>query len=114
MGFLLQSGSVKNHSLVVLVHAFNPSTQEAEAGSSWVQDQPGLWTKFQDSQSYYTLSWGKKSFSLCEDPMYYVTRSSAFHSRSTRGKKMLNDSAKDILAVSAMPQSEPRHLLLTE
>ena len=30
----------------MVVHAFNPSTQEAEAG------QPGLQSEFQDSQSY--------------------------------------------------------------
>ena len=33
--------------------AINPSTQEAEAeGSLWVQDQPGLQSESQDSQSY--------------------------------------------------------------
>jgi hypothetical protein len=36
-----------------MVHAFNPSTWEAEAGGSlWIQDQPVLQSKFQDSQSY--------------------------------------------------------------
>ena len=34
---------------MVVVHAFNPSTWEAEAdGSLWVQDQPGLQKEFQD------------------------------------------------------------------
>ena len=38
-----------------VVHTFNPSTQEAEAGGSlWVQDQPGLHSEFQDSQGCYT------------------------------------------------------------
>jgi len=36
-----------------MAHAFNPSTQEAEAsGSLWVLGQPGLQSEFQDSQSY--------------------------------------------------------------
>ena len=40
---------------MVVAHAFNPSTQEAEAGGSpWVQVQSGLQSKFQDSQSSYT------------------------------------------------------------
>ena len=39
------------------VHAFNPSTQEAEAeveagGYLWVQGQPGPQSEFQDSQGY--------------------------------------------------------------
>jgi hypothetical protein len=34
-------------------HAFDPSTLEAEAGGFlWVQGQPGLQSKFQDSQGY--------------------------------------------------------------
>jgi hypothetical protein len=37
---------------VVVAHAFNPSTLEAEAGSLWVQGQPGLQSEFQDSQGY--------------------------------------------------------------
>jgi hypothetical protein len=36
--------------LGVVVHAFNPSTQEAEAGGVW--GQPGLQSEFQDSQGY--------------------------------------------------------------
>jgi hypothetical protein len=35
----------------MVAHAFNPSTQEAEAGGSQVQGQPAT-TEFQDSQSY--------------------------------------------------------------
>jgi hypothetical protein len=31
--------------LDVVVHAWNPSTQEAEAGEAQVQDQPGLQSK---------------------------------------------------------------------
>ena len=49
--------SFKKHfrSWVVVVHVFNPSTQEAGAGRSlWVRDQSGLQGEFQDSQSYYT------------------------------------------------------------
>ena len=35
------------------MHAFNPSTLEAEAGESlWVQGQPGLHSEFQDSLGY--------------------------------------------------------------
>ena len=38
---------------VMMVHTFNSSTQEAEAGRSlWVQSQPGLQSKFQDSQDF--------------------------------------------------------------
>jgi hypothetical protein len=37
----------------MVAHAFNPSTQKAEAGGSLsVQNQPGLQIKFQDSQGY--------------------------------------------------------------
>jgi hypothetical protein len=36
----------------VVVHAFNPSTWEAEAGGFWVRGQPGLQSEFQDSQNY--------------------------------------------------------------
>ena len=37
----------------VMEHAFNPSTQEAEAGRSlWVPGQPGLQSELQDSQGY--------------------------------------------------------------
>ena len=38
----------------VVEHAFNPSTQRGrEAGGSlWVWGQPGLQSKFQESQSY--------------------------------------------------------------
>ena len=37
----------------VVVHNFNPSTWETEAGRSfWVQGHPGLQNKFQDSQGY--------------------------------------------------------------
>jgi hypothetical protein len=36
-----------------MAHTFNPSTWEAEAGGSlWVWGQPGLQSKFQDSQGY--------------------------------------------------------------
>ena len=42
-----------NTSQVVAAHACNPSTQEAEAGRSLeVQDNPGLPSECQDSQSY--------------------------------------------------------------
>jgi hypothetical protein len=37
------------------MHAFNPSTPEAEAeagGSLWVWGQPGLHQEFQDSRGY--------------------------------------------------------------
>ena len=37
----------------VVAHAFNPNTWEAEAGRSlWVGGQPGLQSKFQNSQDY--------------------------------------------------------------
>ena len=37
----------------MVAHTVNPSIQEAEAGGSlWFQGQPGLQSKFQDSQSY--------------------------------------------------------------
>ena len=44
---------------MVVAHAFNPSTREAEAeaegdGSLWVQDQPGLQSIFQNSLQSYT------------------------------------------------------------
>ena len=38
---------------MVVVHVFDPSTQEAEAGGSLcVQGQPGLHREFQDGQGY--------------------------------------------------------------
>ena len=36
----------------MVVHAFDPSTQEAEQADLWVQGQPGLQSEFQDSQDY--------------------------------------------------------------
>jgi hypothetical protein len=37
----------------MVVHAFNPSTQEAKTGESlWIWGQPGLQSEFQDSQGY--------------------------------------------------------------
>jgi hypothetical protein len=40
----------------VVVCTFNPSTWKAEAGGSlWVPDQPGLQSKFQDSQGYIEI-----------------------------------------------------------
>ena len=50
----------KEDSWVVVAHAFNPSTWEAEAGRYlWFQGKPGLQSEFQDRlQSYReTLSW---------------------------------------------------------
>jgi hypothetical protein len=35
-----------------MAHAFNPRTQEAEAGTSLFQGQPGLQSEFQDRQGY--------------------------------------------------------------
>jgi hypothetical protein len=43
----------------IVLHTFNPSTEEAEAGRSlWVQGQPGLQKKFQESQGCYTEKLG--------------------------------------------------------
>jgi hypothetical protein len=39
-------------SQAVVVHAFNPSTWEAEAGEFLSRGQPGLHSEFQDSQGY--------------------------------------------------------------
>ena len=37
----------------MVVHAFSPNTQEAEAGGFlWIRSQPGSLSKFQDSQGY--------------------------------------------------------------
>ena len=36
----------------MVAHAFNASTRETEAGGFWVWGQPGLQSKFQDSQGY--------------------------------------------------------------
>lgn len=53
--------------LSVVVHAFNPSTQEAQVGRSLlVWGQPGPQSKFQDSQGCQTkqnktLSWKTKT-----------------------------------------------------
>ena len=42
-------------SLVLVAHAYNPSTREAETGRSlWVQSQPGLQSKSQDRLQSYT------------------------------------------------------------
>lgn len=43
----------KMNKLGMVVHIFNPSTQEAEAGRYlWVQGRPGLHSQFQDSYAY--------------------------------------------------------------
>ena len=42
----------------------NPSTQEAEAGGSGVQGQPGLYSEFQDSQGYIMRPCLKKKKNL--------------------------------------------------
>ena len=39
---------------MVVVHAFNPSTWEAEAGGSLSLRQPGLQSEFQDDNQGYT------------------------------------------------------------
>ena len=50
---LWETASKKQKQVAVVVHVFNPSTGEAEAGRFlWVWDQPGLQSKFQDSQGY--------------------------------------------------------------
>ena len=41
---------VKWFNWAVVVHAFNPSTQKAEAGRSEFLDQPAILSKIQDSQ----------------------------------------------------------------
>ena len=43
----------------MLAHAFNPSTEEAEAGRSLSSSQPGLLNKFQDRQCYIEKPYGK-------------------------------------------------------
>ena len=44
---------IKIPSRETVVHAFNPSIQDAETGGSlWVQGQPGLQSQFQDSPGY--------------------------------------------------------------
>jgi hypothetical protein len=56
---------------MVVVHTFNPSTPEAEAGASQIQGHPDLQIKFQDSQSYsekLCLEKQKKSERLSCDP----------------------------------------------
>jgi hypothetical protein len=45
--------------LDIVVHAFNPSTHEAEAGKS-VRGQPGLVSELQDSQGYIMRACLKK------------------------------------------------------
>jgi hypothetical protein len=44
----------------VVVHAFNPSTREAEAGR-FLSSRPGLQNEFQDSQGYKEKSCLEKS-----------------------------------------------------
>jgi hypothetical protein len=44
-----------------MAHTFNPRTQEAETGGSlWVQGQPSLQSKLQDSQGYKEKPYLKK------------------------------------------------------
>ena len=45
----------------IVLHTFNPSTGEVEAGGSlWLWGQPGLQSEFQDSQGYTEKSCLKK------------------------------------------------------
>jgi hypothetical protein len=49
----LKSPNLKSLFLLgVVLHAFNPSTWEAEAGRFLSSSQPGLQSQFQDSQGY--------------------------------------------------------------
>ena len=45
---------LETNSRAVVVHAFNPSTWEAEAGGSLSLGQPGLQSQFQDKLQSYT------------------------------------------------------------
>jgi hypothetical protein len=49
---LLRGGERTNSSWAVVVHTFNPSNWEAEAGRFLSSRQPGLQSEFQDSQGY--------------------------------------------------------------
>jgi hypothetical protein len=46
------------------VHAFNPSTWEAEAGRFLSSNYPGLQNEFQDSQGYTEIPFLKKSIHI--------------------------------------------------
>jgi hypothetical protein len=45
--------------LGVRAHTWSPSTQEAEAGGSEIQGQPGLHSKFKANLNYLVRSWLK-------------------------------------------------------
>ena len=72
----------------MVVHAFNPSTWEAEAGRSLcVQGQPGLQSQFQASWSYReTLSQKYKK----KKSMIYLDKSNTLPHYSVTYQKMLN------------------------
>ena len=62
----------------MVLSAFNPRTQEAEAGGSlWVQGQPGLQSSLEDNQWCYTerfcLEKPKKKWDLTEVMKFYCT-----------------------------------------
>lgn len=44
----------------MVVHTFNPSTKEAEAGSLQAQDQPELQSEFKSNRNYSETLYQKK------------------------------------------------------
>jgi hypothetical protein len=62
---LLRSFSLLKFQLVVGAHACHPSTQEAEAGGSRVQGQPGLHSETLSPRPQKKMCWGCSCVCVC-------------------------------------------------
>jgi hypothetical protein len=57
----------------MVVHAYNPSTQEAEAGGSQVQRQPLLQSETMLQKQFNTFSHDKKKFNKLRIEGYFLS-----------------------------------------
>ena len=66
---------------MVVGYAFNPSTRETEAEDIWVQGQPGLQSKFQDSQNYTCLEKKQTNKQTSKDVYFFKEKKSHWYQK---------------------------------